>query len=100
MGALTVLHDAWTRHPTPGTIPPMPSNHGIPIGTIQVRSVRNQHGQRVVNIPKEFCSALGITPGDYVEFCRFTDGSLRIRRFSGLTPATHVPLPTARSNSG
>jgi len=77
----------------------MPSAPGIPIGYVQVRSVRAQHSQVVVNVPKEFARALGITPGEYVEFTRYSDGSLRLRRYAprdqvhaaGVDPATSDP---------
>ena len=74
----------------------MPSNQGVPVGYIQVRSVRNQHGQRVVNIPKVFCHELGIQPGDYLEFTRYSDGSIRIRRYDGTAPGLVTALRSAR----
>jgi hypothetical protein len=61
----------------------MPGIQGIPIGYIQVRRCRAQHNQTICAIPKEFCRELGLTPGDYIEWTRYTDGSLRLRRYVG-----------------
>ena len=77
--------------PPIGHPPPMQCVSGIPIGPLVIRGVRKQRGQTLINVPADIARSLHLATGSYVVMQRWTDGTLRVQRFTPeVVPRGHV----------